>query len=67
MCLALDAQKVSGPKLVNFKNTLNSDPAFVERVKILTQEVESFAEQFYMPQWVKIYKSIINLIWKKNI
>jgi len=48
--LALDAQKASGPKLVNFKSTLTTDPAFVDRVKALTKEVEDFAEQFYMPE-----------------
>lgn len=47
--LALDAQKVSGPKLVNFKSVLTTDSAFVERVKTLTKEVEDFAGQFYMP------------------
>ncbi|XP_050438144.1 serine hydroxymethyltransferase isoform X2 [Adelges cooleyi] len=50
LCLALDVQKISGPKLVNFKSTLTSNPDFVERVQTLTKEVESFAEQFYMPQ-----------------
>lgn len=48
--LALDAQKVSGPKLVNFKSTLTNDPIFAERVKVLTKEIEDFAEQFYMPE-----------------
>ncbi|KAL4120781.1 hypothetical protein QTP88_013407 [Uroleucon formosanum] len=48
--LALDAQKVSGPKLVNFKSTLTSDPVFVNRVKDITKEVEDFAEQFYIPE-----------------
>jgi len=48
--LALDAQKVSGPKLVNFKSTLTSDPVFVNRVKDLTKEVEDFAEKFYIPE-----------------
>lgn len=50
LSLALDAQKVSGPKLVNFKSTLTSDPAFVDRVKALTKEVEDFAENFYIPE-----------------
>ncbi|VVC35916.1 Hypothetical protein CINCED_3A016081 [Cinara cedri] len=49
LTLALDAQKVSGPKLVNFKSTLTTDPLFVDRVKALTKEVEDFAEKFYMP------------------
>jgi len=48
--LALDAQKVSGPKLVNFKSTLTSDPVFVNRVKDITKEVEDFAEKFYIPE-----------------
>jgi len=48
--LALDAQKVSGPKLANFKSTLTSDPVFVNRVKEITKEVEDFAEQFYIPE-----------------
>jgi len=48
--LALEAQKVSGPKLVNFKSTLTTDPVFADRVKALTKEVEDFAEHFYMPQ-----------------
>lgn len=48
--LALEAQKVSGPKLVNFKSTLTTDPVFVDQVKVLTKEVEDFAEQFYMPE-----------------
>lgn len=50
MNLALDAQKVSGPKLVNFKSTLTTDPVFVNRVKEITKEVEDFAEQFYIPE-----------------
>lgn len=50
MNLALDAQKVSGPKLVNFKSTLTSNSTFVDRVRALTKEVEDFAEQFYMPE-----------------
>jgi len=48
--LALEVQKVSGPKLVNFKSTLTTDPVFANCVKTLTKEVEDFAEQFYMPQ-----------------
>lgn len=48
--LALDAQKVSGPKLVNFKSTLTSNSEFVDRVTALTKEVEDFAEKFYMPE-----------------
>ncbi|XP_050542557.1 serine hydroxymethyltransferase isoform X2 [Daktulosphaira vitifoliae] len=50
LCIALEAQKISGPKLANFKNILSSDPKFIESLKILTKEVETFAEQFYMPQ-----------------
>jgi hypothetical protein len=48
--LALDAQKVSGPKLVNFKSTLTKDPIFADRVRILKKEIEDFAEQFYIPE-----------------
>jgi len=50
LSLALDVQKVSGPKLINFKSSLTTDPTFVDRVKALTEEVENFAEQFYMPE-----------------
>lgn len=27
-----------------------TNPEFADRVKVLTKEVEDFAEQFYMPQ-----------------
>lgn len=41
---------MSGPKLVNFKSTLTTNPNFIDRVKTLTKEVEDFAEKFFMPE-----------------
>ncbi|KAL0271731.1 UNVERIFIED_CONTAM: hypothetical protein PYX00_008729 [Menopon gallinae] len=49
LLLAKEAQKVSGPKLVDFKKTLSEDPVFVEKVEALKNEVIEFASKFPLP------------------
>lgn len=44
--LARDIQKESGPKLVDFKKTLNETPALKERLERIKSRVNSFAESF---------------------
>ena len=44
--LARDIQKESGPKLVDFKKTLNETPALKERLESIKSRVNSFAETF---------------------
>ncbi|KAK9508746.1 hypothetical protein O3M35_006229 [Rhynocoris fuscipes] len=47
--IALEAQKISGPKLVDFKKVVTTDPTITGSVKALRKEVELFAEQFPIP------------------
>ncbi|XP_065218924.1 serine hydroxymethyltransferase isoform X2 [Planococcus citri] len=47
--LAQEVQAASGPKLADFKSVLHKDAVFVEKVKKLKNEVESFAGKFFMP------------------
>lgn len=47
--LALDIQKVSGPKLVDWKKTLTESTEFQDALKVLRSDIESFASQFPMP------------------
>ena len=44
--LARDIQKISGPKLLEFKKTLNSTPELKERLQNIKSRVNSFAETF---------------------
>ena len=44
--LAIDVQKESGPKLVDFKKTLNETPELKERLESIKYRVNSFAETF---------------------
>ena len=48
MELAVDIQKTSGPKLVDFKKSLQ-DEKFTAKIKALKNEVENFALQFRLP------------------
>ncbi|XKL60494.1 hypothetical protein PGB90_007551 [Kerria lacca] len=47
--LAKEVQSVSGPKLVNFKSVLMENETFKEKIESLKNEVQSFAEKFFMP------------------
>lgn len=47
--IALEVQKISGPKLVEWRKVLTSDESFKGKLSQLRQEVESFAAQFIMP------------------
>lgn len=47
--LAQEVQTASGPKLADFKSVLQKDEVFVDKIQKLKNEVESFAEKFYMP------------------
>jgi glycine hydroxymethyltransferase len=47
--MALDIQKVSGPKLVDWKKTLASEDIFKTQLESLRNDVETFASQFVMP------------------
>jgi len=47
--LALDAQAVSGPKLVAWKKTLGENAKFADSIEQLRQEVATFARSFPMP------------------
>lgn len=49
MLLAQEVQATSGPKLVDFKSVLQNDPIFVEKTLQLKNEVETYAEKFFMP------------------
>ncbi|KAK8747874.1 hypothetical protein OTU49_016202 [Cherax quadricarinatus] len=46
--IARDVQEKSGPKLVDFKRVLN-DEEFKNRVVVLREKVESYAEKFPLP------------------
>ncbi|XP_014241065.1 serine hydroxymethyltransferase, cytosolic isoform X2 [Cimex lectularius] len=47
--LAVEAQKKSGPKLVDFKKEIVSNEEISGKVDALKKEVEAFAEQFPIP------------------
>lgn len=47
--LAKEVQKVSGPKLVDFKRVLAEDPEFIKKVESLREEVVKFSESFPLP------------------
>ena len=47
--LALEVQKTSGPKLVDFDRVLKTDSEFQGKLTALRQEVETFSEPFPMP------------------
>lgn len=47
--LAQEVQATSGPKLADFKSVLQKDATFVSKVQTLKNDVESFAEKFFMP------------------
>ena len=44
--LAQDIQKESGPKIIEFKKTLESTPEFTERLNEIKSRVNAFAENF---------------------
>eukprot|EP00897_Mesotaenium_endlicherianum_P000796 jgi/Mesen1/10717/ME000090S10173 len=44
--ITVDAKAASGPKLKDFRSTVESDSKFVEAIKGLKQKVEDFAKQF---------------------
>ena len=46
--LAVQIQKVSGPKLVDFKKACG-EPGWVSKINSLKKEVESFANKFMLP------------------
>ncbi|XP_012271730.1 serine hydroxymethyltransferase, cytosolic isoform X2 [Orussus abietinus] len=48
LTLSKEISKISGPKLVDFKETLK-DPAVAEKVSALRSEVEEFSRKFSMP------------------
>lgn len=47
--LAKEASIVSGPKLVDFKNVLEKDETFKNKVAALRNEVEIFSNSFPLP------------------
>ncbi|KAF2904617.1 hypothetical protein ILUMI_01555 [Ignelater luminosus] len=47
--LAKEASVVSGPKLVDFKNVLEKDETFKNKVAALRNEVETFSNSFPLP------------------
>lgn len=47
--IGVEAQKVSGPKLVDFKKVITGDPEFSSKVEALRKTVEHFSEQFPIP------------------
>jgi len=47
--IAKEAGEVSGPKLVDFKNVLEKDETFKNKVSSLRNEVENFSESFPLP------------------
>jgi len=47
--LGAEAQKLSGPKLVDWKKVLAQDEAIAGKVKVLKEEVETFAKGFRLP------------------
>ncbi|XP_046386265.1 serine hydroxymethyltransferase isoform X2 [Ischnura elegans] len=49
LMLAKEIQKVSGPKLVDFKKVLAEDPTFHAKASQLRTEVENFSEKFPIP------------------
>ncbi|KAK6634308.1 hypothetical protein RUM44_004919 [Polyplax serrata] len=49
LLLAKEIQKVSGPKLVDFKRVIHEDPEFVKKVGDLRDEVCKFSEGFPLP------------------
>lgn len=49
LLLAKEIQKVSGPKLVDFKRIIHEDPEFVKKVGDLRDEVCKFSEGFPLP------------------
>ncbi|XP_017760010.1 PREDICTED: serine hydroxymethyltransferase, cytosolic [Eufriesea mexicana] len=49
LLLAKEVTKISGPKLVNYKNVLSSNPNIKAKVTALREEVEAFSRQFPIP------------------
>jgi len=49
LTLAVEAQWVSGPKLVDWKKALVEDPGIRVKVQMLKDEVEAFAKGFRLP------------------
>lgn len=49
--LAQEAQVVSGPKLVDFKSVLAKNETIVEKVESLRNEVQEFADKFFIPAY----------------
>ncbi len=47
--LAVEIQQVSGPKLVDWKKTLETNDKFKAKVQALKEEVEAFAGGFPLP------------------
>ncbi|EEC05657.1 glycine/serine hydroxymethyltransferase, putative, partial [Ixodes scapularis] len=51
---ALEVKAGSGPTLKDFKTKLETDPACVDRVRELREQVENFALTFFMPGYEKV-------------
>lgn len=49
--MAQEAQVVSGPKLVDFKSVLAKNETIVEKVESLRNEVQEFADKFFIPAY----------------
>ncbi|XP_013778567.1 serine hydroxymethyltransferase, cytosolic-like [Limulus polyphemus] len=49
LTLALEVKAASGPTLKEFKSTLAENPSFQEKLKLLRENVETFAQKFPMP------------------
>lgn len=49
--LAQETQALSGPKLVDFKSVLAKNETIVEKVESLKNEVQAFADKFFIPAY----------------
>ena len=47
--IAIEAQKLSGPKLVDWRKVVDSDEGIKQSIHNLKLEVEDFASKFLLP------------------